>query len=35
LVCPSCHKHTRIGHARLADGTRTRICRRCEATLEK
>ncbi len=35
LVCPSCHKHTRVGHARLADGTRTRICRRCGATLEK
>jgi len=35
LVCPSCRKHTRVGHARLADGTRTRICRRCGATLEK
>ena len=35
LVCPSCHKHTRLGHAMLADGTRARICRRCGATLEK
>jgi large subunit ribosomal protein L24 len=35
LVCPSCRRHARTGHARLADGTRTRICRRCGATLEK
>jgi len=34
LVCPSCGKHTRIGYARLPDGTRTRTCRRCNATIE-
>jgi large subunit ribosomal protein L24 len=34
LVCPSCGKHTRIGHSRLPDGTRARTCRRCNATVE-
>ncbi len=35
LVCPSCNKHARVGHATLADGTKARICRRCGTTLEK
>ncbi len=35
LVCPSCNKHTRIGHNVLADGTKVRVCRRCGTTLEK
>jgi len=35
LVCPACHKPARIGHNRLPDGTKIRICRRCETTLEK
>ena len=35
LVCPACNKPTRIGHNRLADGSRVRICRRCGATLDK
>ncbi len=34
LVCPSCGKHTRIGHTRLPDGTRVRTCRRCNGTFE-
>ncbi|MGH9735690.1 MAG: 50S ribosomal protein L24 [Candidatus Acidiferrales bacterium] len=34
LVCPSCGKHTRIGHSRLPDGTRVRTCRRCNGTFE-
>jgi large subunit ribosomal protein L24 len=34
LVCPSCGKHTRTGHATLPDGTRVRSCRRCNATFE-
>src|SRR5262250_509914 len=25
MVCSSCGKHTRIGHNRIADGTRTRV----------
>jgi large subunit ribosomal protein L24 len=35
LVCPSCGKPTRIGHNRLADGSRVRICRRCNASVDK
>ncbi len=35
VVCSSCGKHTRIGHKIAADGTKTRICRRCDATLDK
>jgi large subunit ribosomal protein L24 len=35
VVCGSCGKHTRIGHAVLPDGTKTRNCKRCNATLDK
>jgi large subunit ribosomal protein L24 len=34
LVCPGCGKHTRVGHTKLSDGTRVRICRRCDTTFE-
>src|SRR5215813_247715 len=35
IVCGSCGKHTRIGHNVLADGTRTRVCKRCGSALDK
>src|SRR6516225_3939890 len=35
IVCGSCGKHTRIGHEVLADGRRTRICKRCGSALDK
>jgi large subunit ribosomal protein L24 len=35
IVCPSCGKHTRIGHNTLADGSRSRACKRCGTTLDK
>jgi large subunit ribosomal protein L24 len=35
IVCSSCGKHTRIGHNVLADGKRTRICKRCGSVLDK
>jgi large subunit ribosomal protein L24 len=35
VVCPSCNKHTRLGHNVLADGTKVRACRRCGTTLDK
>jgi large subunit ribosomal protein L24 len=35
VVCGSCGKHTRIGHTVLPDGTKTRSCRHCKATLDK
>jgi large subunit ribosomal protein L24 len=34
LVCPGCGKHTRVGHTKLPDGTRVRVCRRCDTTFE-
>jgi large subunit ribosomal protein L24 len=32
LVCPGCDKHTRVGHTKLPDGTRVRVCKRCNTT---
>ena len=29
LICPRCSKPTRIGHQKLADGTKQRICKKC------
>ena len=29
-VCPRCSRGVRVGLKALSDGTRTRICRRCE-----
>jgi len=34
LVCPGCGKHTRAGHSKLPDGTKVRVCRRCNQTFE-
>jgi large subunit ribosomal protein L24 len=34
IVCPGCGKHARLGHTSLPDGTKARICRRCNTTLE-
>ncbi|MGA9883810.1 MAG: 50S ribosomal protein L24 [Candidatus Acidiferrales bacterium] len=34
LVCPGCGKHTRAGHSTLPDGTKVRVCRRCNQTFE-
>jgi len=34
LVCPKCHRPTRIGHAVLDDGRRVRVCGHCGAALE-
>lgn len=35
VVCSSCGKHARIGHNVLADGTKVRVCKRCNTTLDK
>ena len=32
LVCPSCGKPTRVAHKVLADGTKMRACKKCNAT---
>jgi large subunit ribosomal protein L24 len=34
LICPGCGKHTRVGHTTLPDGTKVRVCRRCNQTFE-
>lgn len=33
-VCPGCGKHTRLGTSKGADGTKVRVCKRCNATFE-
>ncbi len=33
IICSSCGKPTRIGYRVDADGTKTRICRKCEGDL--
>jgi large subunit ribosomal protein L24 len=33
IVCPSCGKPTRVGHRFEPDGTKIRVCRKCEADL--
>jgi large subunit ribosomal protein L24 len=35
IVCASCGKHTRIGHRVAADGSKSRVCRRCGTVLDK
>jgi large subunit ribosomal protein L24 len=32
-VCPSCGRPTRVGHRLESDGSKVRICRKCEAEL--
>jgi large subunit ribosomal protein L24 len=34
LVCPRCNKATRVGYQIMADGTKVRVCRRCDETIE-
>ena len=35
IVCSGCGKHARIGHSVLPDGSRVRVCKRCNTTLDK
>ena len=32
-VCPKCGKPTRLGHMLLADGTKTRVCKKCNESI--
>jgi len=32
-VCPKCHKPTRLAHTVAADGTKSRVCKRCGAEI--
>ena len=33
IVCSSCGKATRVGYRLEADGSKTRVCRKCDADL--
>ena len=35
IVCAACGQPTRIGHQILADGKKIRICRKCDASLDR
>jgi large subunit ribosomal protein L24 len=35
IVCTRCERGVRVGHRRLEDGTRVRVCRRCDEVLDK
>ena len=34
IVCPRCNKPTRIAHQKGADGTKSRLCKKCGETYE-
>ncbi len=33
VICPHCDKPTRVGYKKFADGTKSRICKRCGETM--
>jgi len=35
IVCPECNRPTRIGKRLLDDGSRIRICRKCNGVVDK
>jgi len=35
LICPSCGQPTRVGKKFLESGQKVRVCRKCEASIEK
>jgi large subunit ribosomal protein L24 len=34
IVCKNCKEHTRLAHKVLADGRRSRACKKCGSTIE-
>ena len=34
VICPRCSKPTRIGHAKLENGSQTRVCKQCGEQIE-
>ena len=34
LVCPSCNKPTRVAAGTLADGSKIRMCKKCDSQIE-
>ncbi len=35
VVCPSCNQPTRVGYAYLSDGSKVRVCKKCNANIDK
>lgn len=35
VVCSKCNKPTRVGHKALEDGSKVRICKKCEEVLDR
>jgi large subunit ribosomal protein L24 len=35
ILCPACGKQTRVKHHSLEDGSRQRVCAKCDGTLDK
>jgi large subunit ribosomal protein L24 len=35
VICASCGAATRIGHQRLEDGRKVRVCRKCKGVMDK
>ncbi len=33
LVCPRCGKNSKTGHKKLTDGTKKRVCKKCQEIL--
>ena len=33
IICTRCNKAARIGYSRLTDGTKSRICKKCNETI--
>lgn len=34
LVCPHCDEPTRVGYRLMPDGTKTRVCRKCQEVVD-
>jgi len=35
VICPECSQAVRVGYQILSDGSKVRICKSCEATIDK
>jgi len=35
VVCPKCGAPTRVGHKRLADGSKERVCKKCDEMIPR
>lgn len=34
LVCPHCDRHTRVSYQIMPDGTKSRVCRKCDEVID-